>query len=60
MFTRDIDRVKRLFEALDVGALVVSDGPGFRAFGGVKNSGLGREGVRYCIEELTYLKTLIW
>ncbi|TNE91207.1 MAG: aldehyde dehydrogenase family protein [Deltaproteobacteria bacterium] len=64
VFTRDIDRVKRLFEALDVGALAVNDGPGFRAehfpFGGVKNSGLGREGVRYAIEELTFLKTLIW
>ncbi|MCB9677944.1 MAG: aldehyde dehydrogenase family protein [Alphaproteobacteria bacterium] len=64
VFTQRLDRVRRLFEALDVGALAVNDGPGFRAehfpFGGVKHSGLGREGVRYCIEELTMHKTLVW
>jgi acyl-CoA reductase-like NAD-dependent aldehyde dehydrogenase len=64
VFTQDLSRVRRLFEALDVGTLAVNDGPGFRAehfpFGGVKNSGLGREGVRYCIEELTFRKTLVW
>jgi acyl-CoA reductase-like NAD-dependent aldehyde dehydrogenase len=46
-----------------VGALAVNDGPGFRAehlpFGGVKNSGLGREGVKYAIEEMSFIKTLI-
>lgn len=64
LFTQNLDRVKRLFELLDVGALAINDGPGFRAehfpFGGVKQSGQGREGVRYCIEELTFLKTLVW
>lgn len=64
VFTQDINRVKRLFEALDVGMLAVNDGPGYRSdhfpFGGVKNSGLGREGVRYCIEEFSFLKTLVW
>ena len=64
VFTQRLDRVKRLFEALDVGTLAVNDGPGSRAehfpFGGVKHSGLGREGVRYCIEELMMSKTLVW
>ncbi len=64
LFTNDMARVKRLFERLDVGAVAVNDGPGFRAehfpFGGVKQSGLGREGVRSCIAELTTDKVLIW
>jgi acyl-CoA reductase-like NAD-dependent aldehyde dehydrogenase len=51
--------------ALDVKKtpVIVNDGPGFRAehlpFGGVKNSGLGREGVKYAIEEMSFIKTLI-
>ena len=64
VFTSNLQRVRRLFEGLDVGCLAVNDGPGFRAehfpFGGVKNSGLGREGVRYAMEELTFFKTLVW
>lgn len=63
VFTNDLRTIKYLFEELEVGALAVNDGPGFRAehfpFGGVGLSGLGREGVRYAIEEMTYLKTLI-
>jgi len=63
VFTHDLRIIKRLYNELEVGALAVNDGPGFRAehfpFGGVKNSGLGREGVRYTIEEMTFLKTLI-
>jgi acyl-CoA reductase-like NAD-dependent aldehyde dehydrogenase len=63
VFTQRLDVVKQLFHALEVGALAVNDGPGFRAehfpFGGINQSGLGREGVKYCIEELTYLKTLV-
>lgn len=63
VFTYDMRIIKRLFDELDVGALAVNDGPGFRAehfpFGGVKNSGLGREGVRYAMEEMMVLKTLI-
>ena len=63
VFTNDLRIVRRLFDELEVGALAVNDGPGFRAehfpFGGIGNSGLGREGVRYAIEEMTFLKTLI-
>lgn len=63
VFTNNIKVIEKLFESLEVGALAVNDGPGFRAehlpFGGVKDSGLGREGVRYAMEEMMYLKTLI-
>jgi acyl-CoA reductase-like NAD-dependent aldehyde dehydrogenase len=63
VFTNNMQVIKRLYNELEVGALAVNDGPGFRAehfpFGGVKNSGLGREGVKYAMEELSYLKTLI-
>lgn len=63
VFTNDIRVIERLYDELEVGALTVNDGPGFRAehfpFGGVKNSGLGREGVKYAIDEMSFLKTLI-
>jgi acyl-CoA reductase-like NAD-dependent aldehyde dehydrogenase len=63
VFTHDIRVIKKLYNELEVGALAVNNGPGFRAehipFGGVKDSGSGREGVKYAIEEMSYLKTLI-
>lgn len=63
VFTNNIKTIEKLYDELEVGALAVNDGPGFRAehfpFGGVKNSGLGREGVRYAMEEMSVLKTLI-
>lgn len=63
VFTNDLTVARRLFEDLDVGTLAVNDGPGFRAehfpFGGVKTSGIGREGIRYAIREMSYQKTLV-
>lgn len=63
VFTDDLSIIKQLFQKLDVGTLIVNDGPGFRAehfpFGGMKDSGLGREGVRYAIHEMSVLKTLV-
>jgi acyl-CoA reductase-like NAD-dependent aldehyde dehydrogenase len=63
LFTHDLRIAKELFERLEVGTLALNDGPGFRAehlpFGGVKESGLGREGVRYAMREMSYRKTLI-
>jgi acyl-CoA reductase-like NAD-dependent aldehyde dehydrogenase len=42
---------------------MVNKGPGFRAehlpFGGVKDSGIGREGVKYAVESMTTLKTIV-
>jgi len=64
VFTQQLDQIKALFDALDVGTLAVNDGPGFRAehfpFGGVKESGVGREGVKYAIREMSYQKTLVF
>lgn len=63
VFTNDFRVMRRLFEELDVGTLATNDGPGFRAehfpFGGVKQSGIGREGVKYAIREMSFQKTLV-
>ncbi len=64
LFTRDVSVSFAAFEDLEVGGLVLNDVPTFRAdsmpYGGVKDSGLGREGVRYAIEEMTERKTLVF
>ena len=63
IYTQSIELAKKFFHEVEVGAVIMNQGPGFRQehlpFGGVKDSGLGREGIRYGIEEMTYLKTLI-
>lgn len=63
VFTKDLSVARQLFEQLAVGTLAVNDGPGFRAehfpFGGVKASGIGREGIRYAIREMSFQKTLV-
>lgn len=63
IFTQQLSLIKYLFDELDLGTLAVNDGPGFRAehfpFGGVKESGVGREGIKYAIREMSYLKTLV-
>lgn len=64
LFTRDITLVSRAFQRLEVGAVVLDDGPSFRVdampYGGVKDSGHGREGVRSAIAEITDLRMLVW
>jgi len=63
VFTRDIKAAFQAFEALEVGGVVVNDVPTFRVdhmpYGGIKDSGLGREGVRYAIEEMTDRRLLV-
>ncbi len=63
VFTRDIDKIFRAYRDLEVGTVLANEVPTFRAdhmpYGGVKDSGLGREGVRYAIEEMTELKLLV-
>ena len=63
VFTQDLSTIRTLFEQLQVGTLISNDGPGFRAehfpFGGVKHSGIGREGIKYAIREMSYRKTLV-
>lgn len=62
IFTRDWPTIARAFDEIEVGGLVVNDVPTFRIdhmpYGGVKQSGFGREGIRYAIEEMTELKLL--
>jgi acyl-CoA reductase-like NAD-dependent aldehyde dehydrogenase len=57
IFTRDFVRISRAFEVLEVGGVMVGEVPTFRIdhmpYGGVKDSGIGREGLRYAIEEMT-------
>ncbi len=63
IFTHNINSIFRAYHALEVGAVLANEIPTFRAdhmpYGGVKNSGLGREGVKYAIRELTESKLLI-
>jgi glyceraldehyde-3-phosphate dehydrogenase (NADP+) len=63
IFTKNIDAMYQAYASLDVGAVLVNEIPTFRAdhmpYGGIKDSGLGREGVRYVIQELTEPKLLI-
>jgi glyceraldehyde-3-phosphate dehydrogenase (NADP+) len=63
LFTRDAKLIFEAYDALEVGALIVGDVPTFRTdnmpYGGMKDSGLGREGIRYAIEEMTERKLLV-
>ncbi|MCP9461923.1 MAG: aldehyde dehydrogenase family protein [Nitrospira sp.] len=63
VFTRDINKIFYAFRHLEVGAVLANEIPTFRSdhmpYGGVKDSGLGREGVRAAIEEMTEPKLLI-
>ena len=63
VFTQDVNRVFRAYRELEVGTVLANEIPTFRAdhmpYGGVKDSGLGREGVRYAIEDMTELKLLV-
>ena len=63
VFTLDIKKAFQSFRDLDVGTVLINEIPTFRAdhmpYGGVKDSGLGREGLRYAIEEMTEIKLLV-
>lgn len=63
VFTANLDHGLRAFERLEVGGVLLNDVPTFRIdhmpYGGVKDSGLGREGPRYTMEEMTELRLLI-
>ena len=63
VFTRDAGRLFRAYERLETGGVIAGDIPTFRVdampYGGIKESGLGREGVRYAVEEMTERKLLV-
>lgn len=63
IFSNDFKNIMYAYNNLDVGAVIVNDNPTFRVdnmpYGGIKDSGFGREGVRYAIDEMTEPKQLI-
>jgi acyl-CoA reductase-like NAD-dependent aldehyde dehydrogenase len=63
VFTADIAKVYRAYDELEVGGVLINQVPTFRTenmpYGGVKDSGFGREGVRYAMEDMTELKSLV-
>ena len=63
VFTRDAVLIQTAFEELEVGGIIVGDVPSFRVdqmpYGGIKDSGLGREGLRYSIEDMTERKLMV-
>jgi glyceraldehyde-3-phosphate dehydrogenase (NADP+) len=63
VYTRDLKLAMRAYEMLEVGGVLINQVPTFRVenmpYGGVKDSGFGREGVRYAMEEMTELRSLV-
>ncbi|OFW05615.1 MAG: hypothetical protein A3H96_11170 [Acidobacteria bacterium RIFCSPLOWO2_02_FULL_67_36] len=63
VFTADLEHTLRAFDELETGGVIVNDGPTWRIdhmpYGGVKDSGMGREGPRYTFEEMTEPKLLV-
>lgn len=64
LYTNQISQMKYAQEHLEVGALIINGVPGFRIdsmpYGGLKDSGLGREGVQYAMEEMTESRLLVY
>ncbi|EFL22872.1 aldehyde dehydrogenase [Streptomyces himastatinicus ATCC 53653] len=63
VFTRDVQTAFRAHRALEVGGVIVGDVPSYRAdqmpYGGAKKSGVGREGVRFAMEDYTYERVMV-
>jgi glyceraldehyde-3-phosphate dehydrogenase (NADP+) len=63
VFTRDLTLALRAYEELEVGGVLINQVPTFRVenmpYGGIKDSGFGREGARYAMEEMTEMKSLV-
>ena len=62
LFVRDIAKINNAWDELEVGGVIVGDVPSWRVdhmpYGGVKNSGIGREGIRFAIEDMTEIRLL--
>lgn len=63
VFTRDIYKAQKAWDTLEVGGVVIGDVPSWRVdhmpYGGVKDSGIGREGIRYAVEDMTEIRLMI-
>jgi acyl-CoA reductase-like NAD-dependent aldehyde dehydrogenase len=64
IYTNDVDTALNASEKLHVGGVMINDIPTFRVdnmpYGGVKESGTGREGLKYAVEEMTEMKLVVW
>jgi len=63
IFTRDLYKAHKAWDELHVGGVVIGDVPSYRVdnmpYGGVKDSGLGREGIRFAIEDMTEIRLMV-
>ncbi len=63
IFTRDLYKARQAWNELEVGGVVIGDVPSWRVdhmpYGGVKDSGLGREGIRFAIEDMTEIRLMV-
>ncbi len=63
IFTRDLYKMQKAWDELEVGGVVIGDVPSWRVdnmpYGGVKDSGLGREGIRFAMEDMTEIRNLV-
>ena len=63
VFTQNIYKAYRAWDVLEVGGVIIGDVPSWRVdhmpYGGIKNSGLGREGIRWAMEDMTELKLFV-
>jgi acyl-CoA reductase-like NAD-dependent aldehyde dehydrogenase len=63
VFTRDLYKMQQAWDELEVGGVIIGDVPSWRVdnmpYGGVKDSGLGREGVRFAMEDMTEIRNLV-
>jgi acyl-CoA reductase-like NAD-dependent aldehyde dehydrogenase len=63
IFTRDLYKMQRAWDVLEVGGVVIGDVPSWRVdhmpYGGVKESGLGREGIRFAMEDMSEIRLLV-
>jgi len=63
IFTRDLYKAHRAWDVLEVGGVVIGDAPSFRVdhmpYGGVKDSGLGREGIRWATLDMTEVRLMV-
>jgi glyceraldehyde-3-phosphate dehydrogenase (NADP+) len=64
IYTKYIHRMKQAMDELEVGGIIMNNVPGFRIdnmpYGGVKDSGFGREGLKYAMEEMTEIRLVVF
>lgn len=63
VFTHDIRKIQKAWDELEVGGVVIGDVPSYRVdnmpYGGIKDSGLGKEGIKFAMEDMTELRLLV-